>query len=95
MGHGTKTTPIFLPADRETSWLGLLGTLSIRQRNVTRNHPFLFPQGDRSGLRMPKKDKHQQLITITTSVHLPKSVLNNLTVKSDSVLIKRIGKDGV
>ena len=27
--HGTKTTPVFLPADREASWSLLLGSVSL------------------------------------------------------------------
>ena len=34
--------------------------VSIRQHIATRKHLFLYPQGDRSGLRKPKKVKHQQ-----------------------------------
>ena len=35
------------------------------------------------------------LITATTSVHLPKPVSTDLTIKPDSVLTNTIGKDGV
>ena len=35
------------------------------------------------------------LITATTSVHLPKPVSTDLTIKPDSVLTNPIGKDGV
>ena len=35
------------------------------------------------------------LITATTSTHFPKPVSTDLTVKSDSILINPIGKDGV
>ena len=35
--------------------------LTIRQHSATREHLLLYPQGDRSGLRKPKKDKHQHL----------------------------------
>ena len=59
-----------------------------------RKHLFLYPQGDRSSLRKPKKDKHP-LITATTSVQLPKSVSTVLTITSDSVLTDPIGKDKV
>ena len=55
--HGTKTTPVFLPADGEvlvaTSKLGLL---TIRQHNAIKKHLFPYPQGDRPGLRKPKKE---------------------------------------
>ena len=35
------------------------GLLTIRWHSAIRKHLFLYPQGDRSGLRKPKKDKHQ------------------------------------
>ena len=71
------------------------GLLTIRWHSATREHLFPYPQGDRSGLGKPKKDKHATLITATTSVHLPKPVLTDLTIKPDSVLTNPIGKDGV
>ena len=37
------------------------GLLTIRQNCANRKHLFLYSQGDRSGLRKPKKDKQQQL----------------------------------
>ena len=55
----------------------------------------VYPQGDRSGLGKPKKDKHQTLITGTNSVHLPKPVSTDLTIMPDSVLTNLLGKDGV
>ena len=61
------------------------GLLTIRRHTATRKHLFLYPHGYRSGLRKPQKDKHQHKIKATTSVHLPKSVSNDLTIKSDSV----------
>ena len=33
--------------------------LTIRWYNATRKHLFQYPQGDKSGLRKPKKDKDQ------------------------------------
>ena len=58
--HGTKTTHIFSYWCRSllvaTSNFGLL---TIRPQSATRKHLFLYPQGDRPGLRKPKKDKHQ------------------------------------
>ena len=72
------------------------GLLTIRRHSATRKHLFLYPQGDRSGLKKPKKDKHQStLMTATTSVHLPKPVSTDLTLKLGSVLTNLIGKDGV
>ena len=35
------------------------GLLTIRWHIAMRKHLLLYPQGDRSGLRQPKKDKHQ------------------------------------
>ena len=35
------------------------------------------------------------LVTATTSVHLPKPVSTDLTIKPDSVLTNPVGKDGV
>ena len=60
-----------------------------------RKHLFLYPQGDRLGLRKPKKGLASTLITTTTSVHLPKSASTDLTIKSDSILTNPTGKDDV
>ena len=65
--------------------------LTIRRQSATREHLFLYPQGDRLGLRKPKKTS----IAATTSVHLPKPVSNDLAITSDSVLTNPKGKDGV
>ena len=59
--HGPKIMPVFTPADGEiilvtTSKFGLL---NIRQHSATRKHLLPYPQGDSSGVRKPKKDKHQ------------------------------------
>ena len=35
------------------------GVLTIRRHSATSKHLFLYPQGDRSGLRKQKKNKHQ------------------------------------
>ena len=35
-------------------------SLTIRWHIATRKHMFQYPQGDRSGLRKSKKDKHLQ-----------------------------------
>ena len=57
--HGTKTTPIFLPADGEASW-SLLPSLVLLLSGGT-----VEPESTYScilkviGLRKPKKDKHQ------------------------------------
>ena len=36
-----------------------VGLLTISRHSATRKHLFLYPQGDRSGLRNPKIDKDQ------------------------------------
>ena len=56
------------------------------------NVAVLYPQGDSSGLRMPKK--RISINTVTTSVHLLKPVSTDLTIKLDSVLTNLVGKDG-
>ena len=61
-----------------------LGLLTIKQYSGTK-HLFLYPQGDRSCLRIPKKGQASTLITLATSIHLPKPVSTDLT-KSNSVL---------
>ena len=49
----------------------------VRQYSATRKHLFLYPHGDRSSLRKPKKGQISTLITATTSLDLPKSVLTD------------------
>ena len=95
--HSNKTIPLFLPAHGEAAWslFPVLGLLTIRRHSATRKHLFPYPQGDRSGLRKPKKGYASTLITDTTSVHLPKPVSTGPTKKPDSVLTNQIGKDGV
>ena len=66
---------------------------TTKLHSATRKHLFLYAQGDRSGLRKPKKGQASALITATTSIHLPKPVSFDLTIKTDSVLTNPIGKD--
>ena len=42
-------------------------------------------QGDRPGLRKPKKGEASTLITATTNVYLDKPFSTDLTIKPDSV----------
>ena len=59
-----------------TSKFSLLTYCQVAQCN--QKTPILvYPQGDRSGLGKPKNDKHQHLITATTSIHLPKQASLN------------------
>ena len=46
--HGTKTTPAFLPADGEATWLLLPIRSSYYQlAQCKRKHLLPYPQGDR------------------------------------------------
>ena len=38
--------------------------LTVRWHSATRKHLFPYSQGDRSGLRKQKKDKHQHLLQL-------------------------------
>ena len=70
------------------------GVLTIRWHSATRKHLFLYPQGDRSGLRKPKSKS----INTNYSYHqhyLPQPVSIDQTIISDSVLTNSVGKDGV
>ena len=59
--HGTKTTLVFSLADGKASWSLLPSSVSLLSGDsATRKHLFLYPQGERSGLRKPKKDKYLQ-----------------------------------
>ena len=62
----TKTTLVVLPAEEEASWslfpsfISLLsGVTGQQERAIT-----VLYQGNRSGLRKPKKDKHQYLLQL-------------------------------
>ena len=61
------------------------------------NQKTLIPVSSRRQVRSEKAKKGlaSTLITATTSVHLPKPVSTDLTIKPDSVLTNPIGKDGV
>ena len=56
-----------------------------------------IPVSSRRQVRSEKSKKGyaSTLITATTSIHLPKPVSNDLTIKPDLVLINSIGKHGV
>ena len=56
----TKVMPVFLPADEETSWWLLPSWVSLLWGGTVQpENTYTVIQGDRSGLRKPKKDKHQ------------------------------------
>ena len=85
--HGTKTTPVFLPADGEASWLLHPSSVSLLSGGTVQ------PVNTYSRiLRVTGQVwESQTLIRTTTRVDLPKSV----SIKPDSVLTYPIGKDGV
>ena len=80
--HGTKTTLVFLPADGQASRSllpSLVSLLSCCTMQPENTYSYIL----------------RTLITATTSVHLPKSVSTDLTIKSNLVLTNPVGKDGV
>ena len=94
--HGTKTTPLFLPADGEVSWSLLPSSVSLLSGGTVQ------PENTYSCiLKVTGQVWESQkwisitLITATTSAHLPNPVSTDLTIKPDSVLTNPIGKDGV
>ena len=93
---GTKTTPVFLPADGEASWLLLQSSVSLLSGST------MQPENTYSCILKvtgqvweSQKRSSITLITATTSIHLPKPVSTDLTIKPDSVLTNPIGKDRV
>ena len=58
--YGTKTTPVFLPTDGEAFWSLLSSSVFLLSGSTVQQKTFLYPQGDRPGLRKPKKNRHQQ-----------------------------------
>ena len=94
--HGTKTTPVCSHADGEASWSLPPSSVSLLSSGTVQPENRKYLQGDRSGLRKPKKKGLvSTLITAITSVHLPKPFSTNLTITSDSVLTNPIGKEGL
>ena len=90
--HGTKTTPVFLPADGEASslllpsWVSLLLDDTVQPENT---YPRILKV-------ICQASETKKTISINTNhVHLPKPVSTDLTIMSDSVLTNPIGKDGV
>ena len=78
--HGTKTTPVFLPADGEASWSLLPSSVSLISGSTVQPENT-YPQGDRSNLKNQKKKEKKRMISINTSIHLPKPVSIDLTLK--------------
>ena len=95
--HGTKTTPVFLPADGEASWSLLSSSVSLLSGGTVQpeNTYSCILKVTGQVWESPKKRISITLITATTCVHLPKPVSTDLTIKSDLVLTNPIGRDGV
>ena len=93
--HGTKTTPVFLPADGG-SW-SLLSSLVTLISGSTVQPENTIPVSSRWQVSSEKAKKGyaSTLITTTTSVHLPKPVSTDLKTKPYSILTNPIGKNGV
>ena len=90
--HGTKTTPVILPADGEAFWLLLPSSVSLLSGGTVQ------PENTYSCiLKVTGQvwESQKRIIAATTSIHLPKPVSTDLTIKPDSVLTNPIGKDGV
>ena len=92
----TQKIPLFITADGEASWWllpsSILLLVTIMWCSATTKHLFQYPQCDRSGLRKPKKDKHQHYSRLPPAFIL--LVSNDLTINPDSVITNLIGKDG-
>ena len=94
--HGTKTTPVFLPADGEASWLLLPSSVSLLSGGTGQpENTYSCILKVTGQVRESQKRISITQITGTTSVHLPKSVSTDLTIKPDLVLTNPIGKDRV
>ena len=52
---GTKTTPVFLPADGEDSWSLLPSSVCLLSGGTVQPGNTYSLQGDRSGLSKPEK----------------------------------------
>ena len=94
--HGTKTTPVFLPADGVTSWSLLPSSVSLLSGGTVKTENTYSCILKVTGQVWESQKRISiTLITATTSVHLPKPVSTDLTIKPDSVLTNPIGKDEV
>ena len=94
--HGTKTTPVFLPADGEASWSLLPSSVSLLSGGTVQpENTYSCILKVTGQVWESQKRTSITLITATTSVHLPKPVSTDLTIKPDSVLTNPIGKVSV
>ena len=94
--HGTKTTPVFSPADGEASWSLLPSLVSLLSGGTVQpENTYTCILKVTGQVWESQKRISITLITATTRVHLPKPVSTDLTIKPDSVLTDPKGKDGV
>ena len=94
--HGTKTTPVLLPVDGEASWSLLPSSVFLLSGGTVQpENTYSCILKGTGQVWESQKRINITLITDTTSVHLPKPVSTDLTIKRDSVLTNPIGKDGV
>ena len=93
---GTKATPMFLPADREAFgryfWVQ---SLYYQAAQCNQKTPIAISSWWQVRSEKGKKGEASTLTTAPSSIHLPKSVSIDQTIKSDSVLTNPVGKDGV
>ena len=94
--HGTKTTPVVLPAEGEASWSLLPSSASLLSGGTVQpENTYSCILKVTGQVWESQKRISITLIKATTSVHLPKPVSTDLTIKPDLVLSNPIGKDGV
>ena len=94
--YGTKTTPVFLPADGEASWSLLPSSVSLLSGGTVQpENTYSCILKVTGQVWESQKRIRITLITATTIVHLPQLVSTDLRIKPDSVLTNPIGKDGV
>ena len=70
---GTKSCYLYLLMEKPLGHYFQIWSLKYQaaQHRATKKHLFLYPQGDGSGLRKPKKDKHQHWLQLTPAVISP------------------------
>ena len=89
--HGTKTTPVFLPADGEASWSLLPSSVSLLSSSTVQpEKTYSYILKVTGQVWESQKRISITLITAITSVHLPKPVSADLTIKPDPVLTNPI-----
>ena len=86
--HGTKTTPVFLPADGEASWSLLPSSVSLLSGDTVQ------PENIYSCI-LKVTGQASTLMTATPSIHVPNTLSTDLRIKPDLVSTNPIGKDEV